>query len=129
MGVDDVAALVEFRLAPLAVRCDIAMLGMIHRAAVGEGPTHFKKFFKPSGCSGSHRRQLEEPRSALAHLVVKRSAFGLVAVYNKLPPAVVEPRCISAFQRNLQNLVLERATAGYGDLTALLCPRRVVVHR
>ena len=52
IGVDDSAALVEFRLAPLAVRRDIAMLGLIHRAAVGEGPGHFKKFFQLSGVPG-----------------------------------------------------------------------------
>ncbi len=35
VGVDEVAALAEFHLAPLQVRRDIAMLGLIHRTALG----------------------------------------------------------------------------------------------
>ena len=34
-------------LAPLAVRRDIAMLGLIHRAMLGRGPAQFREFFQP----------------------------------------------------------------------------------
>ncbi len=47
IGVDEVAAIIEFCLAPLCVRRNIAMLGVIHRTALGEGPDQFREFFKP----------------------------------------------------------------------------------
>ena len=37
--------LLEFNLAPLSMRRDIAMLGIIHRAALGDGPTQFREYF------------------------------------------------------------------------------------
>ncbi len=37
-GVDDLTASVGFHSAPLAVRRDLAMLGVIHRTALGKGP-------------------------------------------------------------------------------------------
>ena len=38
VGVDALTALVEFNLALLAVRRDVAILGVIHRTVLGEGP-------------------------------------------------------------------------------------------
>ena len=35
VGVDEVTALIKFHLAPLTTRRDIAMLGLIHRTAMG----------------------------------------------------------------------------------------------
>ena len=37
-------ALVEFHLAPLSTRRDISMLGMVHRAALGKGPSQLHQF-------------------------------------------------------------------------------------
>jgi len=44
VGVDEVSALIEFHLAPLAVRRDVAMLGVIHRTVLGKGPPQFSDF-------------------------------------------------------------------------------------
>ena len=44
-GVDEVAALMHFSLAPLRMRRDIAMLGVLHRAALGVGPPQLKEMF------------------------------------------------------------------------------------
>ena len=41
------AALHEFNLAPLHSRRDIAMLGVIHRSALGRGARQFYEFFFP----------------------------------------------------------------------------------
>ena len=43
LGISQVIALLEFRLAPLTARRDIGMLGVIHRVVLGEGPDHFRK--------------------------------------------------------------------------------------
>ena len=44
---DEMAALLNFNLAPLATRRDIGMLGVIHRTALGKGPSQLKQHFKP----------------------------------------------------------------------------------
>ena len=38
-------ALRSFRLAPLRVRRDIALLGLIHRTVLGRGPKQFQELF------------------------------------------------------------------------------------
>ena len=45
LGLSEVAALVEFRLAPLSCRRDKAMLGVLHRTALKKGPSHLERFF------------------------------------------------------------------------------------
>ena len=52
-------ALVEFHLAPLSTRRDIAMLGMVHRAALGKGPSQLHQFFAVLMCSAGGRPGLE----------------------------------------------------------------------
>ena len=126
-NIDPVEALVTFRLAPLAVRRDIAMLGVIHRSVLGRGPDHFNKFFVlgPSVVS-KHRRQLLDPRRELRHPLIKRSILGLVAIYNLLPDSIVEAKTVSAFQSGLQHLCTERAKAGCEDWHNTLSPREPI---
>ena len=47
VGISEIDAIVNFKLAPLASRRDIAMLGVIHRAVLGEGPPQLRELFKP----------------------------------------------------------------------------------
>eukprot|EP00969_Alexandrium_andersonii_P269227 11899382-Alexandrium_andersonii.AAC.1 len=49
----DEEALLRFGLAPLAVRRDIALLGMIHRTILGKGPSQFAAFFRLEGAAGA----------------------------------------------------------------------------
>ena len=44
VSVDDVTALINFHLAPLSTRRDIAMLGLIHRTVLSKGPKQFTSF-------------------------------------------------------------------------------------
>jgi hypothetical protein len=125
-GVDELTALAEFNLAPSAVRRDIAMLGVIHRTVLGRGAPHFKEFFTSSGTTTQpqrHRYHLVDPRALHKGQLVRRSALGLVAVYNLLPPNVVEASNVSTFQGNLQRMVLECARSGYEEWSSLLSPR------
>jgi len=46
LGITREAALMDFNLAPLSMRRDIALLGLLHRTAIGEGPAQFKELFK-----------------------------------------------------------------------------------
>ena len=66
LGISPEDALVHFNLAPLWSSRDMAMMGVLHRAAIGKGPEHFKAFFKLSTAerhytrswTGRHSRQL-----------------------------------------------------------------------
>ena len=48
LGISREDALLEYNLAPLERRRDIAMLGLIHRCTLGNGPEHFRDFYKPA---------------------------------------------------------------------------------
>ena len=124
-GISEQDALFHFNLAPLSTRRDIAMLGVIHRTILGRGPPHFKEFFKRAPCVGQrHRFHLADVREpGPTSKLLTRSVFGLVAVYNLLPEQVFECKSIKHFQRNLQELVKQRASSGCEDWTESLSPR------
>ena len=123
-----------FNLAPLSTRRDIAMLGLVHRTVLGKGPKHFQKFFtleeklphartRLGKKRKEHGRQLRDPRARTHLNVVRRSALGLVAVYNLLPAKVVQLQEVKDFQRALQELVKERACANCENWHLTLSPR------
>jgi hypothetical protein len=127
-GIDELAALMSFNLAPLATRRDIAMLGLIHRTVLGKGPPHFRKHFKLAGLTASgvqrkHCRHIIDPRSELRGNSITRSALGLVAIYNLLPESIVMCSDVSSFQTGLQRLVKDRAAKGCEDWAGTLNPR------
>ena len=134
LGLTEEDALVHFALAPLQVRRDVAMLGVVHRAALRKGPPQLWPFFAfaeartagPATRSTSqHCLQLKGYRTGEHLDVVRRSTLGLVDVYNELPPALVNNTATSvkAFQGQLQALVLWRLRQGCDDWKELLSAR------
>ena len=135
-GISDEAALMEFNLAPLNTRRDIAMLGLIHRSVIGAGCPQFSRFFvvRPGPHPpGRHKRQLKEyrngdvtdymfPNSKPADYVM-RSALGLTTVYNLLPAEIVEAKSTAAFQSRLQKLVKDECRRSRKTWETLLSPR------
>ena len=120
VGITALEALMEFNLAPLDTRRDISMLGLIHRTILGKGPPHFKEFFQLAPAVGQrHRFQLSDP---LRNRMAKRSALGLIPIYNLLPGWVVETFSVKEFRSNLQKLVKQRAEAGCIDWQSTLSP-------
>jgi len=117
-GVDEITALMEFNLAPLAARRDIAMLGLIHRTMLGKGPLHFKDLF----ARGSNGR-LVDPRQSIGGELVKRSALGLVAIYNLLPERCTRLKSVNMFQKELQTILKEFAIEGGFDWADTFSPR------
>ena len=99
-------------------RRDIAMLGVLHRAAVGKGPAHFREHFKVVG-----QRQLEDPRTRFKSPMVRRSILGPVAVYNALPLDVKLTSEVKTFQALAQALVKRRLFLGRDDWKETLSPR------
>jgi hypothetical protein len=132
LGLSDAEALLEHNLAPLCTRRDIAMLGVIHRAALGQGPPHLHRFFRKAppldmvrtrADTGRHANHLVDPRDPYSLEILKRSALGLVAIYNLLPASAVEALNVSTFQSRLQLLVKDAATARQPNWQHHLSPR------
>ena len=63
VGVNETRALLEFSLAPIAMRRDIAMLGVLHCAALGQGPPHYARCSSADqGASDWLIRTKEQPK-------------------------------------------------------------------
>ena len=126
IGVGELSAFMEFNLVPLSLRRDIAMLGLIHRAVLGQGPSHVREFFylerqanRRSQRFRRHHLQLHEYRGG-SHLdIVGRSALGLASVYNLLPRDIVEAMSVKHFQGLLQELARDLASRGIPDWQSL----------
>jgi hypothetical protein len=98
LGLDEESALLDHNLAPLSMRRDIAMLAILHRAAIGEGPPQFREHF--------YRRQgslhLVDPLAdQSASLLMRRSIWGLVRIYNTLG-STLQCASVKDFQTHLQ---------------------------
>lgn len=121
INVSEIDALLRFNLPPLSTRRDIAMLGVIHRAALRMEPKHFWQWirFDTSNLRRSVRMQRNTLRLLLEVSDAKRSRmgrhsmFGLIWVYNLLPNSVVEHDSVQAFQTALTDLLKDLARSGY----------------
>ena len=118
VGITEIEAMRDYRLAPLTSRRDMAMLAVIHRAVLGLGPDHFRDYFKPDlelrnpGGREQMRRhnlQLQTFRRGKYLQIVGNSMFGLVDVYNLLPARVVAADTVKEFQKRLQSDLIHAA--------------------
>ena len=75
------------------------MLGVLHRAALREGPLHFQEFFKRHPGS---LRLVDPLANCDASLLMKRSIWGLVRVYNTLG-GTLQCGTVPVFQKHLQD--------------------------
>ncbi len=127
VGVSAVEALLQFNLAPLSTRRDIAMLGLIHRCVLGKGPPHFAQFFTLDRntrlANRRHSKHLQDYRVGRLLAVVARSALGLIAVYNLLPQRIVDRPSVSSFQSALTELVRHRAEQNFPNWESTFSPR------
>ena len=55
--------------------------------------------------------------------IARRSALGLIHVYNLLPQQLVDRKSLCAFQKGLQQLVLDRGKRGAANWEVTLSPR------
>ena len=123
----------HFGLAPLQVRRDVAMLGVVHRAVLRKGPPQLWRFFTaahrrsdgPTTRSANrHCKQLQTYRTGHYLETVRHSALGCVDVYNELPPGLVETTAsVRDFQGLLQALVLSVLRDGRDHWRELLTTR------
>ena len=121
LGLSEEAALLEFHFAPLGARRDIAILGLLHKIALGKAPTSLRNLL-PLGParfprnlrapSARHANQLQDPIDGGQSAAVSRSAFGKVDVYNLLPKVVAEQPRVKLFQNRLQAGLKKACRAG-----------------
>ena len=132
VGLTAEKALTRYNLAPLCTRRDVAMLGVVHRAVLGEGPPQFRKWFFSAAArhtfptrlqERAHGRQLHDYLDGSHTALLRRSALGLPRVYNKLPAEVVARGSVKIFQKELQRLVREAAGRGEDNWQTFLSPR------
>ena len=113
LGIDDETALTKYGLAPLSMRRDIAMLGLLFKISCKLAPSPLQELFKAYGQSSLvahgfkapvvfHGKALHDPVEAGHPIIIKRSIFGLIRVFNRLPASAVETRSPKQFQRWLQ---------------------------
>ena len=121
-GVSELAALMEFNLAPLGLRRDIAMLGLLHRAALKQGPPHLQGMFKRR--PGSFMLEDPHSNSGRQHSSLRRSAWGLIPVYNRLGSGAQCILQVRDFQYYLQERVKNLVTKhGVVDWQSSYSPR------
>ena len=97
IGINELIAFMHFNLAPLNLRREIAMLGLIHRTVLWQGPQHFRDFFHAAPRSNHrserhtrHSCQIDEYRNGNYLAMVKRSLLGSVILYNLLPHEIID---------------------------------------
>ena len=115
LGISVEAAFLEHNLAPPSVRRQISALGLIHRCVLDKAPTALREFFpEQDACipkyttrlaASRHGRQIYDFAEGGKSKIFKRSAFGSVLVYNRLPQFVVDASSVSKFQGWLQSAV------------------------
>ena len=117
IGISRKDAILHFNLAPLCTRRDIAMLGILHKVVLGVAPGPFYKLI--SRCVSSlrsygfhngvpfHNKQLQDDVGSCSPVMLKRSLFGLVFIYNRLPQEIVDAKSVQIFQRKLQCIFKE----------------------
>ena len=132
IGLSELEAVRNFRLAPLNSRRDMAMLGLLHKINLGEAPLQLQALFPKTGLVPElpgrrrlrfwrplHSKQLATPVDWASSEVLKRSLFGLVRCYNKLPQKLVDASTVKALQRDLQLGLLHCAELGLNNWQSL----------
>ena len=127
----------EYNLAPLSVRRDIAMLGLIFRCVTGRAHPDLAALFEPAAptphpydtrrAANQHNRQLREDRLGTHPAMLQRSVFVIIRVWNRLTDDAVQSTSASASQRNLTETVREKWRAENDDWHQIFSPRRFIL--
>lgn len=130
-------AFLNQNLAPLATRRDIAMLGLIYKCVHGITHQDLQSLFlrcAPAKHSHAtrlqkhrHPLQLEEYRPGTQHVLLRRSIFELIRIWNTLPEPVVTAESVSKIQTLLTRMVRVTCQRGDKQWGELQSPRTVLL--
>ena len=137
LGLSAAEAFLHYNLAPLALRRDLAMLGLLHKCNLGLAHPQLQALYPQVTLPrGQHRTRLSEQRHGHQLLerckghfleTTRRSVFGLVRVYNFLPEEAVSATTVEAFQATLTALARHRCARGEEDWEHCYSPRRTLL--
>ena len=123
-------ALLNFNLAPLSTRRDVAVMGLLFRIATGCAPSPFNLLIQRSegvrfpkrlrNPAIQHRLQLRDPIDGTHSNAMERSVLGLVYSFNMLPDHVIGVSSVQLFQRLLQNGVKNAVRRGLDNWESFL---------
>ena len=111
VGLSEEEAFMDYNLAPLKLRRNIAALGFLHRVTLGLAHPDIMELFPPESHSSHrfrtrlaihrHGKQLKDRCNGSQNDLVHRSFFGMVRVYNLLPDRAIEMQTVHTFQKEL----------------------------
>ena len=139
VGLDSRTAFVQHNLAPTELRRDVAMLGFLHKVALGTAHPYTQNLFPPAPKEQNphQRTRLSQRRHNLQLQdrvlyftqrpleVLRRSVFALVKVYNLLPPAWVTGD-VTHLQKCLTAAARRACADGADDWETLFSPRKTL---
>ena len=109
LGLSAESAFVDFKMPPLCLRRDIAILGLLHKVVLGIAHPEFAELFPmrvhthlhphdTRTASRRHNKQFVEHNDGGQSGYFSRSVFSACRVYNFLPAYVVRSNCVKTFQ-------------------------------
>ena len=113
------------------LRRDIAMLGLLYKCAVGNAHRMLQELFPRVTAhtshnsrlqNGKHNLQLQERLFLPHNLLCRRSLYGLVRIFNVLPPSVVHVAHVTHFQTNLTRMAKRACEDDMEDWFRLFSP-------
>ena len=125
LDIDARTAFLEYNFGPLQLRRDIAMLGFLHKRVLGLAHEHFSELFPfAAGVVSNyaerfpkHNKQLKSfsGNFEFREMLWRRSVFGLVQIYNKLPQSFIDSHSVHDFQVCLTEFARTRCTENLPD--------------
>ena len=101
------------------------MLGLLFKVATGIAPTPIQKLFDLRlasldqhgflGRPTNHDKQIMDPVAFNHPVIIKRSIFGLIRVFNGLPQSTVDAKTTRVFQKRLQSMAKAAVRNGRED--------------
>ena len=133
VGLTAETAFWQYNLAPLCLRRDVALLGLLHKCVLGLAHPELCKLFpltsappkryQTRAAVGTHERQLLNRTQGRHSELLRRSALGLARVYNRLPSGVVANDTVKGFQHDLTCLARESCAKGTYEWYNCFSPR------
>ena len=120
LGLDTQKAFLDYNFAPLDVRRNIGILGLLHKRVLGLSHPIFQELLPFFGdvfgyqIEGRHGRQLygQFLEVSFQYDIFQRSIFAMCSVYNNLSQDVVDEPTVSLFQSRLTRILKDECMKG-----------------
>ena len=118
---DEASGFLECNFAPPSLRRNIGIFGLLQKRVLGKAHPIFQELLPYHRDVFGSLRQNEHSKQLYCHtldvngqyMLHRRSIFGMVPVYNRLPQSFVDCHTVSCFQKQLT--MKARAACEHGD--------------